>query len=72
MMMMMMIIELPAFLIILLMEGSGNRSRYSDLLLAGRAGVRIPVRAVFFATVQTGPGTRSAYYIMGTESLSRA
>jgi hypothetical protein len=37
--------------------GPGELSRCSDLLRAGRSGVRIPVGASFSAPVQTGAGT---------------
>jgi len=39
--------------------------QYSDSLLAGRSGDRIPVRARFSAPVQTGPGTHPASYTKG-------
>jgi hypothetical protein len=52
-------------------RGPGWRSRYSDLLLAGRCGDRIPVGARFSAPLKTGPGTHTAAYIMGTVSLSQ-
>jgi hypothetical protein len=32
---------------------------------------KIPVKARFFAAVQTGPGAHPASYTMGTRSLSR-
>ena len=43
-------------------------SRYSDRLLAGRAGDRIPVEARFSVPVQTSPGSHPAFY-MGTGSF---
>jgi hypothetical protein len=43
---------------------------YSDLLLAGRFGDRIPVGVRFCAPVQTGPGTHPAFYPMGAVSVS--
>ena len=36
---------------------------------AGRSGDRIPVRARFYVTVQTGPGAHPASYTMGTGSF---
>jgi hypothetical protein len=35
-------------------------NRYSNSLLAGQSGYRIPVRAIFCAPVQTGLGARPA------------
>jgi len=49
--------------------GPGWLSLYSDSLRAGRSRGRIPVRARFSAPVQTGPGTHSASYTMGTGSF---
>jgi hypothetical protein len=48
-----------------------NGSQYSDSLLAGRSGDRIPVEARFFVPVQTGPGAHPALCTMGTGSLAR-
>ena len=48
---------------------AGYLSRYSDWLHAGRSGDRIPVKARFSAPVQTGPGSHSASYAMGTGSF---
>jgi len=50
---------------------SGYCGRYSDLLRARWSGNRIPVEVVFYAPVQTGPGSHPASYIMGTGSLSQ-
>jgi len=54
----------------ILRGGSEQLSQYSDLLWAGWSAYRIPVGARFSAKVQTGPGTHSAFYKTGTESLS--
>jgi len=53
------------FTFILLEFGSGQLSRHSDSVRAGRSRDRIPVRARFFAPVQTGPGAHPAFYTMG-------
>jgi hypothetical protein len=45
---------------------SGDLSRYSDWLRAGRSGDRIQKGARFFAHVQTGPGAHPASCTMGT------
>ena len=52
---------------IIIIIGSGELSRYSGSLRAGRSGDRIPVWARFSATVHTGHGAHSASYTMGTE-----
>ena len=44
---------------------------YSDSFLTGRSGDRIPAKAKFFTTVQTGPGARQASRNMGTGSFPR-
>ena len=49
--------------------GSGERSRYSNLLRVGGSGDRTPTWARFSAPVQTSPGTHSAPYAMGTKSF---
>jgi hypothetical protein len=48
---------------------AGWLGRYSDRLRAGRSGDRIPVKARFFARVQTGPGALPASCTMGTGSF---
>jgi hypothetical protein len=45
---------------------AGYRSGYSDWLLAGWSGDRIPVEARFSAPIQTGPRAHPASYTMGT------
>jgi hypothetical protein len=45
----------------------GYRSRYSDSLPAGRFGVRITLEEIFFAPVQTGPGSHPASSVMCAE-----
>ena len=49
----------------------GYRSWYSDSLLAGRSGRRIPVGARFSEPVQTDTDTHRASCTMGTGSLPR-
>jgi len=48
---------------------AGLLSRYSDLLRAGWCGDRIPVRASFFAPVQTDPVAHSSSYTMCIRSF---
>jgi len=50
--------------------GPGWRSRYSDLLQAGRFGDRMPLGARFSAHIQTGLGTLLASCAVCTASLS--
>jgi hypothetical protein len=50
-------------------SGPGERSRYSDLLWAGRSREQIQVGARFSATILTGPGTHPASCIMSTGSF---
>ena len=45
------------------------RSQYSDWLLPGRSGDRIPVGAKSSAPVQTGPGAHPAPCTLGTRSF---
>ena len=52
-----------------LLCGPGQLSRYSNSLLAGRSGDRIPLEARFFAPVQTVLGAHPASYTMGTGSF---
>jgi len=47
-----------------LLQGTGQLSRYSDLLRAGRFWDRFPVEARFSADVQTGIGYQLASYTM--------
>ena len=51
------------------MGGPELLSRYSDSLLAGRSGDRIPVGRRFSAPLQTGPGAYRAFCTMGTGSF---
>ena len=50
---------------------AGQLSRYSDWLLAGRSGDRIPVGSRFSAPVQTGPGAHPSSCTMGTGFFPR-
>jgi hypothetical protein len=65
-MMMMMIIIIIIIIIILWSEWF---CQYSDCLLAGRNGDRIPVRAIFSAPVLTSPGAHLASCTMDTASF---
>jgi hypothetical protein len=47
----------------------GINMSYVTYMRAGRSGDRIPVRARFFASVQTGPEAYPASYTMGTGSF---
>ena len=49
--------------------GTGQLSRYSDQLLAGLSGDRIPVGEKFSAPVQTVPGAHPTSYTMGKGCL---
>ena len=51
------------------LQESGGRSRYSDLLRAGRSGDRIPVGARFFTPIQTGYESHPDSCTMGTGSF---
>jgi len=48
---------------------SWAQTMVNDSLRAGRSGNRIPVGAIFFAPVQTGPGNHPTFYKMGTGSF---
>jgi hypothetical protein len=50
-------------------DGTGQLSRYSDLLWAEQSRDQIPMGAKFSTPVQTGPGAQPASYSMGTGSL---
>ena len=50
-------------------EGPRELSRCTDSLRDGRSGDRIPMKARFYASVQTGPGAHPASYTMGTGSF---
>jgi hypothetical protein len=49
----------------------GERSRYSNLLRAGRSGGRTSVVTRFSALIQTGPGGHTASCAVVTESFFR-
>jgi len=56
----------------MLTGGPRARSRYSDLLRAGRFGDRIPVEATFSALVQTDTGVPIQPPIQREPALSQA
>jgi hypothetical protein len=61
---------LLVFVVMLPDCGPGLLSRYSDSLLAGLSGDRIPVVARFSAPVHTGHGAHPTPYTMGTGSFT--
>ena len=56
--------------VIMSVTGPGLLSRYGDLLQSRRSGDRIPVRARFSASIQTGPGAHPAFYTVGTGAFA--
>jgi len=63
--------EHTSFMTIRYRCGLRQQSLYSDLLCAGRSRDQILVGVRFFAPIQTGPGSHTASYTIGTGSFPR-